>query len=179
MRLSPQPSLGNAATERQDVLPPCGSVFMFEFKLEPEIALLTVTRTGFWSMDTVSSYERILREELAALHECGPSTAFIIDIRSSGAQAKNVADALRAMVGRLGHLHADRTAVIASFGLAKLQARRVADEHAQVFSSMARARDWVMGSISPTRVGEKVYNLPSEAERRGPRSTSTVHRMSM
>lgn len=79
---------------------------MFTFKLEPEVPLLTVTRTGLWSLDTVDAYEAALRSELTKLHEAGGSTSFIIDIRLSGTQPKDVADALRAMVARLGPLQA-------------------------------------------------------------------------
>lgn len=139
---------------------------MFHFKLEPEIGLLTATRTGFWSLETVAAYEVILRRELAKLQGNGTPTSFIIDIRSSGAQAKPVAEKLRAMVGRLGPLHPDRTAVVTASGIAKLQARRVADKSAQVFTSMILARDWVMDK-GPTISGDVVYDEPSDAAAKG------------
>lgn len=144
---------------------------MFQFKLEPDLALLTVTRTGHWSLDTVRSYEAALREKLECLQLSGRSTSFIIDIRSSGAQDRDVAEALRAMVGRLGPLHADRTAVVTSSGIAKLQARRVAEANAQVFTSMVLARDWIMGEVDPTKASATVHDQPSDAEAEGP----TVH----
>ncbi|TPG42605.1 hypothetical protein EAH79_01630 [Sphingomonas koreensis] len=146
---------------------------MFEFKLEREIPLLTVTRTGIWSLETVAEYEPALRRELAALHRWGSSTAFIIDIRFTGAQPSEVAEALRAMVGRLGELHATRTAVVSDAGVAKLQARRVADASAQVFTSMVMARDWAMRRGEPTVSGNVVYNEPSDVETEG--HTVRVH----
>jgi len=85
---------------------------MFQFKLEPDISLLTVTRTGLWSLETVISYEKALRIELAKLRVVGRPRLVIIDTRSRGAQPSHVADALRSMVARLGPLHADRTAVV-------------------------------------------------------------------
>jgi hypothetical protein len=141
---------------------------MFRFRLQPELSLLTVTRTGVWSLETVCSYEQALRPELAKLHLLDRPTAFIIDIRSCGAPRKNVADALRSMVQRLGALNADRTAVVTSSGIAKLEARRVADDKAQVFTSMVLARDWVMGNRAPASASRTVHSTPSNAEAEGP-----------
>lgn len=137
---------------------------MYQFNLEPDLPLLTVTRRGFWSLDTVKAYEADLRNELAKLHGSGRPTSFIIDIRSTGAQAKNVAAALQAMVNRLGSLNADRTAVVTSSGIAKLQAKRVANDNAEVFTSMVLARDWVLGIAKPPAVPEIVHDAPSDAD---------------
>lgn len=48
---------------------------MYEFKLEPDLSLLTVTRFGFWSIDTVRSYEADLRRELETLQRAGGPTS--------------------------------------------------------------------------------------------------------
>ena len=144
---------------------------MFTFKLEGHASLLIAVRSGFWSLNTVKAYELALRQELAILHRAGGPTRFIIDIRSSGAQAREVADALRTMVRHLGPLHADRTAVVASSGVAKLQAKRVADVNSQVFTSMVLARDWVMNTPHIALAGSPVHDRPSEADAEG----STVH----
>jgi len=140
---------------------------VFRFKLEDDLSLLTVTRTGLWSLETVKAYELALRRQLLDLHAFGRPTLFIIDIRGSGAQPRSVADALRLMVKGLGPLHADRTAVVTSSGIAKLQARRVADLNAQVFTSMALARDWVLGFVDPNRKIGIVHDVPSNAEAEG------------
>lgn len=140
---------------------------MFDFKFEPEIALLTVTRTGLWSLETVASYEAVLRQQLAILRQCESPTSFIIDIRSTGAQPKIVADALKEMVARLGPLHAKRTAVVAFSGVAKLQAMRIADVDAEVFTSMSAARDWLLGTDSAARTLDDVHDEPSEADAEG------------
>jgi hypothetical protein len=140
---------------------------LFEFELEPDIGLLTATRTGFWSLQTVATYEVALRRELAVLQKYGPRTAFIIDIRSTGAQPKEVADELRAMVSRLGSLHAKRTAVVTASGIAKLQAKRVADNTSEVFTSLVLARDWVLAG-RPSEVDKGVvYDEASDAEADG------------
>lgn len=139
----------------------------FHFKFEPVIPLLTATRTGCWSLSTVAAYEVALRVELAKLCGTGRLTTFIIDIRSSGAQAPEVANALRAMVARLGTLHPDRTAVVTSSGLAKLQAMRAADDDAQVFTSMVLARDWITKDIDLSPGGTVVHDEPSDAEAKG------------
>ncbi len=156
------------ATERHWSAPAFGRTPLFQFKLEPNISLLTVTRTGAWSLDTVVSYEAALRMEMAKLHLAGRPTSFIIDIRSSGAQPSNVAEALRLMVARLGTLHANRTAVVTTSGVAKLQAKRVADPDAQIFTSMTLARDWIMSEIDPASVTGTVYDVPSAVEAEGP-----------
>lgn len=144
---------------------------MYQFELEADIALLTVTRTGLWSLDMVARYEAALRVELAKLRQGDPgrggATSFIIDIRSSGPQSVAVADALRAMVAGLGPLHADRTAVVTTNGVAKLQARRVASADAQIFTSMELARDWVLRDADPAPA-KVVQTVPSEAEAEGP-----------
>ena len=134
---------------------------MFSFHVEPEIGLLTVTRNGFWSLPTVAAYEKDLREQLAMLHQLGRPTSCIIDIRSSGAQSGEVAAALRAMVGRLGSLHATRTAVVTHTGLAKLQAKRVADVNSRIFTSMVLARDWIMGREESPPLGARPIFVPA------------------
>lgn len=149
------------------VLPLIGASRVFQFKLESDIPLLTVTRTGVWSLSTVTSYEAALRHELVKLHLSGRPTSFIIDVRSSGAQAYNVAEALRTMVAGLGHLNASRTAVVTSSGLAKLEAKRVADNNAKVFTSMVLARDWVTSKGGPAPVSQAAHNVPSEVEAEG------------
>jgi len=137
---------------------------MFAFSLEAKIPLLTATRTGFWALDTVISYEKALRLELAKLHLYGQPSSFIIDIRPSGPQAREVANALRSMVARLGMLRADYMAVVTASGLAKLQALRVGDANAEVFTSMVLARDWVMTKSYPVRPSSDVHNKPRHAE---------------
>lgn len=141
---------------------------MFEFRLEPHLPLLTVTRTGQWSLETVRSYEAALRLKLAKLHSSGRSTGFIIDIRSSAAHPSIVADALRAMVARLGPLHAHRTAVVTSGGLSKLQAKRLPDDRAQVFTSMVLARDWIASTADPIAAPTTVRDEPIDAAVAGP-----------
>jgi hypothetical protein len=144
---------------------------LFHFALEPEIGLLTATRTGFWSLATVAAYEVTLRRELARLQKCGPPTSFIIDIRSTGAQPKEVANELRAMVARLGPLQAKRTAVVTASGIAKLQAKRVADVNSAVFTSLVLARDWVLCRTHRELGDGVVYDEASDAEAEG----RTVH----
>lgn len=141
---------------------------MFEFKLEPELSLLTATRNGVWTLENVRSYEVALRAELALLHQSGRPTAFIIDIRRSGIQPRAVADALRDMVGRLGALRAHRSAIVTSSGLAKLQAGRAGDKNAQVFTSMVLARDWVLATTDTPKIAGTVLDEPSVAEAIGP-----------
>ena len=94
---------------------------MFEFNLDRSIPLLTITRSGFWTLETVAAYEIELRLQLAELRRHSPRASCIIDIRSRGVQSIDVANALQVVVGRLGILIAARTAVVAHSGLAKLQ----------------------------------------------------------
>ncbi len=140
---------------------------MFDFKSEPDLGLLTVTRTGLWSLATVRSYETALRLRLAEHKFSGKPTSFIVDIRTSGAQPVDVAEALRAMVNRLGPLQADRTAVVTASGIAKLQARRVADLNSRVFTSMVLARDWVLDNADSKAALGPVYDVPINAEPEG------------
>jgi hypothetical protein len=140
---------------------------MFNFKHEPELAMLTATRRGLWSVDTVVAYEVALRRELALLKASSGPTSFIIDIRSTVAQPLAVAEALRTMVAGLGELHADRTAVVSSSGIAQLQARQVANLTTEVFPSMAPARDWVLRRVDPKRSPATVHDEASEADAEG------------
>ena len=141
---------------------------MFLFKFEPELSLLTATRTGVWTLDTVASYEIALRSKLAELQSLGRLSSFIIDVRSSGPQSAAVADALRLVVQRLGPLHANRTAVVTLGGLEKLQARRVADVNDQVFTSMVLARGWVTGHVGHMNPVGMIHDEASIAEAEGP-----------
>lgn len=135
---------------------------MFAFELEPHISLLTVTRSGTWTLATVAAYETAIRRELATLDRAGGATAAIVDIRSCGPPDKAVADALRAMVARLGPLNADRTAVVTASGLGKLQAIRNTDTRTRVFTSMVLARDWVLAGAGPARA-TVVHDEPIDA----------------
>ncbi|TPG39082.1 hypothetical protein EAH79_15200 [Sphingomonas koreensis] len=144
---------------------------MFHFALERDIPLLTATRTGDWSIDTVRDYEVALRQELISLQLCDRPTGFIIDIRSKVALHLDVAEALRLMVSRLGRLHPDRTAIVASSGVTKLQARQVADPKARVFTSMIVARNWVTTELAASQPLVSVQCEPSDAEPTG----SNVH----
>lgn len=90
---------------------------------------------------------------------------------AGGAQAKDVADALREMIGRLGPLFATRTAVVMSSGIAKLQARRIADVDAEVFTSMVLARDRVLRAAATAPASPPVDDEPSDARAEG----LTVH----
>ncbi len=149
------------------MLPSTGVRAIFQFKLEPALSLLTVVRTGFWAIDDVLSYEIALRRELTQLNLSDRPTSAIIDTRQSGPQAKDVAEALRAMVRGLGHLNADRTAIIVSSGVAKLQAMRVTDNDAKVFTSMVLARDWVTGGMPAKPQTRLAINAPISAKVEG------------
>ncbi len=58
--------------------------------------------------------------------------------------------------------------MVTSSGIAKLQAKRVADADAQVFTSMVLARDWATGRPDPVPAVGIVENKPSDAEAVGP-----------
>lgn len=136
---------------------------MFNFKFEPTIPLLTVTRTGFWSLATVAIYEVELRNRLEELRLCGPETFVLLDIRATGALSADVARALRMMVERLGPLRATRTAIVTSSGLAKLQSRGATDDSRQVFTSISSAQAWLKRE-SPAPILTPVYDVSSEAD---------------
>jgi hypothetical protein len=67
------------------------------------------------------------------------------------------------MVSLLGVLNADRTAVVTLSGIAKLQAKHIADPSAKIFSSMMRARTWALGTPESMPSPSVVYDEPSEA----------------
>lgn len=140
---------------------------MFSFKLEPEIPLLTIRRSGGWSVDTVIAYEAALRRQLILLQISGRPTLCIVDIRSTAAQHREVAEALRAMVSRIGPLRPDRTAVVSSSGIAKLQARCADHPNKQIFTSMVLARDWLGAGTRARRPLDTVHDKPSSAAPEG------------
>ncbi|WP_380786045.1 hypothetical protein [Sphingomonas sp. R86521] len=143
---------------------------MFDFQLEPEIPLLTVTRSGSWSVDTMMAYEPLLRRELALLEISGRPRCCILDIRSTTAPAHDVGAALRAMVARLGHLRPDRIAVVSSSGIRELRAQRTASPDYRIFASMRLAREWIT-EASAMRLGTTIHDQPSRVEPEG----LTVH----
>ncbi|WP_033921546.1 hypothetical protein [Sphingomonas sp. 37zxx] len=124
---------------------------MLEFRLEPELRLLTVTRNGVWSVDEALSYEEALRLELAALRLFEGPTACIIDVRLDEHQPLNC-EGLRLMIGRLGKLAADRFATVTSADLTNAQIEQLTRARTRVFTSMVLARDWAARK-SPTRPG--------------------------
>ena len=125
---------------------------MFDFHIEPQISLITVTRIGSWDLATVAAYEKALRQQLADLKRHGEPTFCIVDVRSAAVHSREVADALRAAVQGLGPLHASRTAVVASSAINKLQARQIARLETRIFTSMVLARDWIMGKEEAPRL---------------------------
>lgn len=139
---------------------------MYSFIFEPDISLLTATRTGAWSLDTVALYEAALRLELAQLHLGGRPTAFITDTRFSCVQETQVDDALRTMVAGLGPLNAARTAVVTAAGLILPQGVGAADAGEQVFPSMALARNWA--TTEPAAEPVTVHDEPIDAAAAGP-----------
>ncbi|MEG3085615.1 hypothetical protein U1707_18395, partial [Sphingomonas sp. PB2P12] len=140
---------------------------MFSFQLEPEIPLLTVTQTGLWTVATVSDFESEFRRELALLQISGRPTALIVDIRDTFVRNHNITEALRSMIERLGQLQADRTAVVSLLGFAKLQAGRIRDPNARIFTSMDRARDWLTSYSHTKRQSVSVNDQPSDASPEG------------
>lgn len=140
---------------------------MFKFRLDPQISLLIVTRSGLWSIDTVIAYEAALRNALHTLQSVGNPTSCIIDVRLTPAQHRDVAEALRCMVARLGPLQASHTAIVALSGVDKLRAKQAPDPNAQVFDSMLAARRWIRGKMEQARASLSVHDEPSNAEAAG------------
>jgi hypothetical protein len=138
---------------------------MFEISVEPDLSLMTVTRTGIWTLATVKSYESALKRELRKLRESGRPTSFIIDIRSTEPTPRDVAIALREVVDNLGDLRADRIAIVSSSGVTKLEAAQFGHYDTQVFTSTVLARDWVTSRASTLR--PPVYDEPSGIEAEG------------
>jgi hypothetical protein len=143
---------------------------MFRFELEPAIPLLTVTQQGSWTAATVATFEPAFRQELKLLLVSGRPTSLIIDIRATVPRDLNVTEALRSMVSRLGHLKADRTAVVSSLGFADLQAGRISDASTRIFTSIVQARNWVTNKPAENLRLTSV-NEPSDASPEG----SVVH----
>jgi hypothetical protein len=139
---------------------------MFEFHLEPEIPLLTITRTGAWSVETVVAYEPLLRRELTLLNLSGRPRSCILDIRAAAVPSDAVAVALRAMVARFDLLHPDRTAIVSSSGVDRLDARYAANPEVRVFATMSCARGWIIGTAAVRRK-PVVHDTPSDVEAEG------------
>jgi hypothetical protein len=140
---------------------------MFRFDLEPALPLLTVTQKGVWTAATVATFEPAFRQELKLLLVSGRPTSLIIEIRATAPRDLLVTEALRAMVARLGHLKADRTAVVSSLGFADLQAGRISDPTTRIFTSIVQARDWVTNKPSES-LSMTSSNEPSDASPEGP-----------
>lgn len=144
---------------------------MFKFELEPEIPMLTVTRTGEWSVATVAAHEIVFRQELSHLRVSGKPRGLIVDIGGTWPQARNVAWALRRMEARLGDLRPERIAVVSSFGASRLHARHLKEPDTQVFASMKFAREWIIRMAEPAGLPTEIFDQPSQAEPEG----MTVH----
>ncbi|MES3096578.1 hypothetical protein [Sphingomonas aerolata] len=143
---------------------------MFRFDLEPAIPLLTVTQKGVWTAATVATFEPAFRQELKRLLVSGRPTSLIVEIKATVPRNLLVTEALCAMVARLGHLNADRTAVVSALGFADLQAGRISDPNTRIFTSIVQARGWVTNKPADS-LGMTSGNEPSDASPEG----SVVH----
>lgn len=144
---------------------------MFNFMLEPGIPLLTVTRTGQWSVATVAAHEIAFRQELVQLRHSGKTRGLIVDIGATWMQERDVAWALRRMEMRLGELRPERIAVVSSFGASRLHARHLKEPDTQIFASMQFARAWIISKADETAYPGQVHDQASHAEAEG----LTVH----
>jgi hypothetical protein len=144
-----------------------GRSHIFNFILEPCIPLLTVTRTGQWSVETVAAHEIAFRQELVQLCLSGKTRGLIVDIGATWPQERNVARALRRMEARLGELRPERIAVVSSFGTSRLHARHLREPDTQIFASMEFAREWIMRQADTTAYPGEIYDQASQAEAEG------------
>ncbi|GGB58093.1 hypothetical protein [Blastomonas aquatica] len=140
---------------------------MFSFTTEPEIPMLTVTRTGEWSLATVAAHEIVFRQELYQLQLSGKPRGLIVDIGATWPQERNVAWALRRMEARLGDLRPERIAVVSSFGASRLHARHLKEPDTQIFASMKYAREWILRMADPTGLSTEVHEQPCQADPEG------------
>lgn len=140
---------------------------MFSFTTEPEIPMLTVTRTGEWSLETVAAHEIVFRQELFHLRLSGKPRGLIVDIGATWPQERNVAWALRRMEARLGDLRPERIAVVSSFGASRLHARHLKEPDTQIFASMKYAREWILRMAEPNGLSTEVHDKPSNADPEG------------
>lgn len=145
-----------------------GRTNIFNFILEPGVPLLTVTRTGQWSVETVAAHEIAFRQELMQLRRSGKTRGLIVDIGGTWPQERNVAWALRRMEARLGNLRPERIAVVSSFGASRLHARHLREPDTQIFASMEFAREWIMRQADASAYPGKIYDQASHAEAEGP-----------
>lgn len=144
-----------------------GRTDIFSFSLEPTIPLLTVTRTGQWSVATVGAHEILFRQELEELRLSGKTRSLIVDIGATWPQERDVVWALRRMELRLGDLRPERIAVVSSFGAARLHARHLKQADTQVFASMRFAREWIMRHAGVGGPHSEIHDKPSFADAEG------------
>lgn len=165
----------DALAERRCSAPATTGDAYVQFHAGTGIPLLTVTRTGQWSVATVAAHEIAFRQELVQLRHSGKTRGLIVDIGATWMQERDVAWALRRMEMRLGELRPERIAVVSSFGASRLHARHLKEPDTQIFASMGFARAWIISKADATAYPGQVHDQASHAEAEGLRSMCMDH----
>jgi hypothetical protein len=119
---------------------------LYEIRLDKPQRFVHIVLEGFWQDDTMSRYEREVREKYLELRKLGGSTRLLVDRRNFPVQTPEYAKRLEELVVKLEPIAPDRIAVIVPNGLAKLQVERataaVRDQR-RIFLSEEEAKSWL------------------------------------
>jgi hypothetical protein len=119
--------------------------FGFEITLDDENCWVVERWWGLWDIDTAREYEDAIHK--AEQHFIRRNVPFctLCDLRSFPVQRQVVADVMQSFFSSNYTPASSRTAVMADSAILKMQAMRVVEmEHRRFFSSMDKAKAWLL-----------------------------------
>jgi len=118
----------------------------FEFSLDRDRRLLTVTIRGFWDVQIYRAYDARLRIELAGLKRLPAPRGCLVDARDFAIQSMEIATLMRKGVTERLALYPERTVRLVARAISHAQAARMIDHVGhRVFDDIEPAMDWLLG----------------------------------
>jgi hypothetical protein len=125
------------------------AVSEFEFNLDRDRRLLTVTIHGFGEVQIYRAYDARLRVELAGLKRLPAPRACLVDARDFAIQSMEVANLMREGVTERLALYPERTVRLVARAISHAQAARMINHVGhRVFDDIEPAMDWLLGRDS-------------------------------
>jgi len=124
----------------------------FEFNLDRDQRLLTVTIHGFWDVPIYRAYDARLRVELAGLKRLPAPRACLVDARDFAIQSMEVANLMREGVTERLALYPERTVRLVARAISHAQAARMINHPGhRVFDDLEPAMDWLFSDAPADR----------------------------
>jgi hypothetical protein len=123
---------------------------MFEMSFDAERALLTVVKTGFWSMNELRQFTGAFLTLDRDIRRKHPRYRIFADCRNYSVQSAEVSKAYTEIFDDLSRDHQGRFAILVPSALARLQAKHAMPHTiVEVFTDEAEAMRWLFDADAP------------------------------